>query len=236
MLAEKHQRLCIWLGLALFPSFCIGLMIAGFFVPPAPSMDANAVAQMFEDNRTGIRIGVWILTAASPLLAFFVAALSHQVRCIHGGASPLITAQTVAGACLILEFIFPQMIWQTAAYRVERSPELVQMMLDMGWLMYVGVVGTAIAQMLIMALAIFQDPREQPLIPRWCAYLCCWSAVGVAGGGFCVFVKTGMLAWNGLIAWWLLMVSFFAWMAGLCWQMWLASRRAEAAERAGGVV
>jgi hypothetical protein len=38
-----------------------------------------------------------------------------QLRRIAGPSSPLVTAKTVAGSCLILEFLFPQLAWQTAA-------------------------------------------------------------------------------------------------------------------------
>lgn len=224
---ESNQRLSVWLGLAFAPLLFIGLTVAGFIPPPPPTMDANAVADMFNQNRTSIRIGIWITTAASPLLAFFVASISHMIRQIVGRPSPLITAQTVAGCCLILEFIFPQMVWQACAYRVERMPELVQMLNDVAWLCYMGVVGTAITQMFIVALVILQDNRPEALVPRWVAFLSLWSAVGVAGGSFCIFVKTGPIAWNGLISWWLLAVSFTIWMFVMGHQMLRISRHVE---------
>tara|TARA_B110000503_G_scaffold135852_1_gene217146 strand:- start:414 stop:1118 length:705 start_codon:yes stop_codon:yes gene_type:complete len=220
---ESHQRFCIYAGLIFAPLICAGLMIAGFFVPPLPSMDANAVAAMFAEDRTGIRIGILITTLAAPFLAFYNAALSHQIRRIAGGLTPLATAQTIAGACLLLEFIFPQMLWQAAAYRTDRAPEIVQVLNDVAWLCYVGVDGTAIVQMLVVALAILQDKRSEPLIPRWCGYLSLWSALGIFGGSFCVFVKSGPLAWNGIISWWLLVTAFFIWMLVMSWQMLLAS-------------
>lgn len=224
---ERHQRLCVWAGFAFAPLLVGGLVISGFFTPPSPALGAEAIALMFDQDRTSIRIGIWIATAAAPFLAFYVAALSHLIRQIAQGHTPLITAQTIAGTCLLLEFIFPQMVWQTAAFRPERSVEMVQLLNDVAWLCYVGVVGTAVAQMLILAIAILQDPRAQPLVPRWCAFLCLWCAVGISGGGFCVFVKTGPIAWNGLIAWWLLVVSFFIWMAVMALQMLSVSRRIE---------
>lgn len=224
---ERNQRFCIWAGLMFAPLICIGLIVAGFFIPPAPSLDANAIATLYSENRLSIRIGILITTLAAPFLAFYCAALSHQIRRIAGGPSPLATAQTIAGACLILEFIFPQMVWQAAAYREGTSPELIQIFNDVAWLCYVGVDGTAIVQMLVMAIAILQDTRERPLIPRWCGFLCIWAAVGVVGGSFCMFVKSGLIAWNGIISWWILITAFFIWMIVMTWQMLLASRRVE---------
>lgn len=223
-MTESHQRLCIWVGLLFLPLFWLGLMVAGWFPPPSPNMTAADVARMFSEDRARIRIGVLILTSAAPLLAGYGAALTHQIRRSVGATSPLATAQSLVAACLILEFIFPQMIWQAAAFRGDRDPELVQLCYDIGWLLYIGVVGTAIVQMVLCGLAILLDRRPQPLIPRWAAYVCFWAGLGVAGGSFCVFTQTGPLAWNGLIAFWLLAVAFFVWMLTMSATMLRASR------------
>ncbi|BBY80205.1 hypothetical protein H7I53_15600 [Mycolicibacterium pulveris] len=215
----RHQRLCVWVGLLFLPLFWIGLMVAGWFPPPSPHLTTAEVVEMFTTDRTRLRFGVLILTSAAPLLAFYGAALTHQIKRSVDASSPLATAQTLVAACLILEFIIPQMIWQAGAYRSERDPELIRLCYDIGWLMYIGVVGTAIVQMVLCSIAILQDRRPEPLMPRWIGYLCLWSAVGVAGGSFCVFFQTGPLAWNGLIAFWLLAVAFFAWMVTMSWGM-----------------
>lgn len=226
---EKHQRLCVWVGLLFLPLFWTGLMVAGWFPPPSPNLSADEVMRMFDADRNLIRTGVWILTAAAPLLAFYGTALTHQIR-RSIGASPLARAQTLVAACLILEFIFPQMIWQAAAYRAERAPALVQLCYDIGWLMYIGVVGTAMVQMVLCGIAVISDRRAEPLVPRWVAYVCFWAALGVAGGSFCVYTQTGPIAWNGLIAFWLLAVAFFVWMLTMSWAMLRASRRVESDE------
>jgi hypothetical protein len=221
---EAHQRLCVRLGLVFLPLFWLGLMVAGWFPPPRPNLTVVEVEQMFAQDRTRIRIGVLILTSAAPLLAFYGAALTHQIRRSLGEASPLATAQSLVAACLILEFIFPQMIWQAGAYRGGRNPDLVQLCYDMGWLMYIGVVGTAMVQMVLCGVAILQDRRDEPLVPRWVGFACFWSAIGVAGGSFCVFFQRGPVAWNGLIAFWLLAVAFFVWMLTMSWAMLRCSR------------
>lgn len=228
-MTERHQRLCVWAGIGFAPIFAIGFaLVAGFVPPPSPSMSAAAVKRMFVEDRDRIRVGIWIATAAAPLLAFFVAALTHQTRRIAGRDSPLATAQLIVGSCLILEFLFPQLVWQTAAYRADRSAESIQMLNDLAWLPYVGIVGTAIAQMLIITIVVLQDPRSRPLLPRWSAYLNVWAALGVASGSLVVFTKTGPLAWNGLLAWYLLCVAFFTWMVTMTVLMLRASHRVEA--------
>jgi hypothetical protein len=224
--SAAHQRACVWLGLAFFPLFALGLLVAGWLPPPSPHTTAVEVARMYAEHRARIRVGVWILTAAAPLLAFYGAALSYHIRRTLG-PSPLVTAQSLAAACLILEFIFPQLIWQAAAFRSDRDPALVLLFHDVGWLLYMGVVGTAMVQMAICAVAIFSDRRPNPLIPRWAAYVCAWTTLGVAGGSFCVFTQTGPVAWNGIIAFWLLAVSFFIWMVTMSTFMIASTRRTD---------
>jgi hypothetical protein len=227
---EHHQRICIWAGIAFAPIFLVGFaLVAGFIPPPSPGMTAQEVAYLFANERGRIRLGIWIATAAAPFLAFFVAALTHQIRRIAGPDSPLATAQLIAGSCLILEFLFPQLAWQTAAYRPERSAESIQLLNDLAWLPYVGIVGTAMAQMAIIAYVVLADRSPRPLLPRWSAYLSIWAALGVASGSLVVFVHSGPLAWNGFVAWYLLCVAFFAWMVAMTWLMLRASRVAEKA-------
>lgn len=83
------------------------------------------------------------------------------------------------------------------------------------------------AQMFIVAVVIFLDRRPEPLLPRWAAYLNIWAAFGVAAGSFVPFAKTGPVAWNGILAWYLLCVSFFIWMVTMAWLMLRSSRAGE---------
>ena len=104
------------------------------------------------------------------------------------------------------------------------------MLNDLAWLPYVGIVGTAMVQMAIIAIVVFQDRRPQPLLPRWSAYLNIWTMLGVAPGSFVVFVHNGPVAWNGILACGVLCVSFFVWMVAMTWLMLRASHIAERAE------
>jgi hypothetical protein len=224
-MTERQQRFCIWAGVGFAPIFFTGFwVVAQFIPPPAPSRGAASITRMFAEDRDRIRIGLWITTGASPLLAFYVAAITHQIRRICGPGSPVATAQAIAGCCIILEFIFPLLVWQTAAYRADRSPDLVLMLNDLAWLPFVGIVGTFIAQTVCVAYAVFTDRSDDPLLPRWVAYLSIWAALGVASGSLVVFTQHGPFAWNGILAWWLLVVAFFIWFVAMAWLMLRATR------------
>jgi hypothetical protein len=56
-------------------------------------------------------------------------------------------------------------------------------------------------------------------MPRWVGYANLWAALGIAPASFVVFFHTGPLAWNGVLAWWLVLVDFFAWMCVMAYAL-----------------
>ncbi len=62
-----------------------------------------------------------------------------------------------------------------------------------------------------MGHAIMSVQHEQPIFPRWVGYFNIWVAVLFIPGGLLTFFKTGPVAWNGLLAFWMPVVVFFAW-------------------------
>lgn len=53
------------------------------------------------------------------------------------------------------------------------------------------------------------------MFPRWLGYLNFWCAFLFMPGGLVVFFKDGPFAWNGIIAWWLLLVAFGVWVVSM---------------------
>lgn len=211
--SASNQRLCLWLGMAMMPLFFLGFgVLAGFIPPPSPAADPVAIARTYEEDRTAFRIGMLIATAAAALLTFFFAVIAAQMGRIEGPVRALTYVQVIAGACTVLEFILPPLIWQTAAFRAERDPATVQMLNDLAWLPFLGITGTLIAQQLAIAVAALRDPRPDPVFPRWSAYVNLLTALGIVPASFIMFFKTGPLAWDGALAWWLVLVDYFAWM------------------------
>ncbi|ORV54567.1 hypothetical protein AWC05_18425 [Mycobacterium florentinum] len=207
--------------------FCCGFAIAGFIPPPAPGLSAREVAALYAEHHMRIRFGLLIATLGSAVLAVWVAVIGVQMRRIEGRQSVLAFAQMVAGACLILEFLFPLLVWQTAAYRNDRDPAIVQTLNDLGWLPFLGIACTAVLQGVVIGVLILRDKRQDPLFPRWGGYFNIWVVLMFAPASCVVLFHDGPLAWNGLISWWLALVTFFAWMLGLTWMLLRAINRQE---------
>lgn len=206
------QRALVWCGPVFVVLFLIGFGgLVGWIPPRAPSETPEQIAAIFRADTDRIRFGLVLTSLCSALLLPYFAVLSTQMKRMEGRHSPLAYLQMTAGALAVIEFIFPVMIWQTAAFRPERSAELLGMLHDLGWLPFLGIVSTAVVQGIAIGVAVLQDRAAEPVFPRWAGYFNIWVILMLLPGGVIVFFKSGPLAWNGLFAWWLVLIAYFLW-------------------------
>lgn len=209
----------------------IGMAVFARFVPPpSPLLTADQIGAIYAEKTTGIRVGMVIMASGASLLAPFIAMITVQMKRIEGARSPLSYIQLALGALTVLEFIIPAFISLAATFRPERSPEITQALNDLCWLMFVGVVSTAILQNLAIAVAIFCDDSDHPVFPRWAAYFNLWAALLFTPGTVVVFFKTGPLAWNGVFTWWIPLSMFVGWIGVMTWLLLSAIGRDDVAD------
>jgi hypothetical protein len=190
------------------------VLLARFIPPPAPSKTATQVLETYRGHTTELRLGLVISMFACALLVPFCAVIQQQMRRISAARSALASTQMASAALLSLEFILPLMVWQTAAYRLDHTAaEIVRVLNDMGWIMFVGVISSACVQFASIGIAILVDERTQPVFPRWAGYFNLWVTLLVSPAGIIVFFKHGPFAWNGLISFFVPLATFGAWIA-----------------------
>jgi len=207
------QKLCAWTGLPMIAIWLIGFGVcAGFVPPPSPSDTAQEVASMYRDNPDGIRVGLVLTAIGSALLAPFVAVISVQLKRIEGRSSPLTYAQLALGATLPVVFIIPIMFMEAATFRLDRPVAEIQSLNDVGWIMFIAIVTPAALELALIGVAILGDRRPKPVFPRWAGYYNLWIALLLLPGMATVFVKSGPLAWNGVLAWWVPLSGFGSWL------------------------
>jgi hypothetical protein len=207
------HKFCAWSGVLLGVIMVLGfILLAGFVPTRSPSQSAAETAQFILDNRDRIRWGLILTMAAAALLMPFYTEITLQMRRIEGRYPALALIQFGLGTLLILEFIYLLFFWQTATYRVERSPELIQLLNDMAWIPFVGLSSTVIGGVAAFGIAILLDRRPQPVFPRWLGYFNLWCALMFTPGTFNVFFQDGPLAWNGILAWYLPLTVFGIWL------------------------
>jgi hypothetical protein len=207
------HKFCAWSGVYLLIIMAIGfVLLAGYIPTRSPGQSAAETAQFLLDNRDRIRWGMILTMFSAALLQPLYTEIALQMQRIEGRYPALALIQFGLGTLLVLEFIYLIFFWQTAIYRVERSPELIQLLNDMAWIPFVGLSSTVVLGVAVFGIAILLDRRAQPVFPRWLGYFNLWCALMFTPGTFNVFFHSGPLAWNGIIAWYLPVAVFAIWL------------------------
>ncbi len=207
------HKFCAWSGALCLITMAIGfVLMAGFIPTRSPSQSAAETSQWILENRDMIRWGMILTMFSAGLLQPFYTEITLQMRRIEGRYPALALIQFGLGTLLVLEFIYLVFFWQTATYRVDRAPELIQLLNDMAWIPFVGLSSTVVLGTAVFGIAILLDRRPQPVFPRWLGYFNLWAALMFTPGTFNVFFQDGPLAWNGIIAWYLPVAVFAIWL------------------------
>lgn len=212
-MSKSIQRACAWSGPVAVVFWLVGFWVfAGLIPPPSPEDSAKEIAGLYRDDTNWLRFGLALTLIGSALLGAFVAAISVQLKRIEGSRSPMTYLQLAFGALLVLEFVYPVMMMGAAAYRPDRSEDIVQAINDVAWMLFVGVVSTFCVQLIAIGVCILSDQRSHPIFPRWVGYFHLLVAGTFVAGDFLMFFKTGPVAWNGLFSWWIPVATFGAWL------------------------
>jgi hypothetical protein len=111
--------------------------------------------------------------------------------------------------------------WTVMAFRAE-DPSIVQAFNDLGFFLFLYTWPPFGIFMVIIAVAIFRNVNPQNIFPRWVAYYNIYAAIGMAPASFMGLFKTGPLAYNGILAFWVVAVDFFVWMVVMSMVMFKA--------------
>jgi hypothetical protein len=220
------MRICVWTGLALVLMTGIGFAWLMHLVPPPSPQDSKLHdLRWVQAHHTSILIGAalctffwsfWV-TWAAPILLYIrrmerVPLLTFASLANVGGGAAVITTIAVA--------------WTVMGYRAVDATT-VQTFLDFGWFLFLYTWPPFGILMVIIAVAIFRDVNPVPTFPRWVAYYNLYAAFAMAPASFMGLFKTGPLAYNGVLAFWLVAIDFFVWMVVMSIMMFKVIRRDE---------
>lgn len=209
------QRIGILCGWGFVTLFGVGFILAGFIPPPSPSLGADDVAALYQANPTRIQIGMVIVMFGAALMVPFVAVISVQMRRMTGLSRVPYLLQLGAGSAGCLLLLLPPMLIAIAAFRPERDREILFLLHDVSWLMFLTPFPLAFVQNVAIATGIFLDKSPRPVFPRWVAYLNIWVALSFAPGATAFFFKSGPFAWNGVFVYWIPVAAAFIWYASM---------------------
>lgn len=213
------QKFCVWTGILGGLFIFIGLVpLLGFMPAPKPSADAATIAAMYRSNQTGAVLGATFMLSGFAFVVPFYAVISYHIEAMTGPNCPLARAQM---ALCIMALTMPGVVgstaWLTAAYRVERPDETIQMLNDFGWIIIFTPVIAGLLQVMMLGIAVFRDKQAVPSFPRWFGWFNIWVGVSFLPAGLLGLFKAGPFAWNGLFAYWLGLVAFGIWFTVTAW-------------------
>jgi membrane protein YdbS with pleckstrin-like domain len=210
----RAERLCIWSIVPFVVVYLVGFVgFAHFIPPPSPAISSAAVVALYAGNRLGIEIGQLIALVSSAFMLVWPAAVSAQMARIEQGPLPMLSLmQYGAAVVLALLFMLCSLIWSIAAYRADANPDIVRTLQDSGWLVFVMAYPEYLVQLGCIAAVGLADRRQHRFLPPWACYATLLTALAGIAGGFSIFCTRGPFAWNGILGFWLPVITFLCWM------------------------
>lgn len=207
----RTQTIGLWAGLCAGVVVLVGFFVfPGFFPPMSPNMAADDVAAFYRDNAALVRTTMiaWNLCGIMvlPFFMVIVVQMKRMATQSHVLAYCYLTA-VVSGATI---FALADIFFLVAAFRPDRSPELVQLLNDMAWIVFVAPVGMLVAQNLLLATAIYLDDASRPVFPRWAGHVAVVTGLAMAPAVCAAVFSSGPLAWDGAVSFWLRNAAFVA--------------------------
>lgn len=205
--SRAFQYACIYSAVPLVACSLAGLLAPGFLPPLPPSWSAEQVANHYRDHERGVQAGAALLVWGSFFYLAFSVALFNQMQRIPNLHYAVKALQLVAGAVSATFFLWAGLIMALANYRLERNVETTQVLNDLLWFLLVMATPTFVAQYLVFAYSIFVDDSAKQNFPKWMGILNMITAVLFFPPAVAVHVvKTGPLAWDGAVSFWLPLV------------------------------
>lgn len=188
-------------------------LFPGFNPPMSPTMTAEQVAAFYRDPahipqiRYSMILFNWFGVCLVPILAL----IALQIRRMAHRTPIFSYAMLACAAGGPTLFLVANVCWLLAAFRPERSPELTQLLNDLGWVTFTILVPFLIGQCVILALAIYFDDPARPVFNRWVAYFNLLVAAALVPAAFVGVSLTGPLAWDGFLSFWVKNVAIAVW-------------------------
>lgn len=228
----RYVRLCAWGGpVILAGSLIFWGVIPGNIPPYSAALDAETFAAHYAAASYAIRFGMVVMLALSTAYFMWGVAIAKVMEKVERDNDVLSRLQQ--GGALFTTIItgFPCWIWLTAAFRPETlDPEIVQLLYDMGWFLFVGAWSLTSLQMIAIGACFLGDDRAEPLLPRWASWFCIYAGFSFLVELALPFFKSGPFSRNGSVNFWLEFAIFFSFISLVSYYIFKAIPRLEREE------
>jgi len=213
-MTARSQRILLWWGLTFMVVY--GLVWWGLFhmmPPPSAKWTANEIARFYVHNGSEIKIGATIAGWTSGFMVPIAVVVAIQIA-RHEDGKPVWASLALAGGALMsIPLMLPPIFWGVAAFTPTRAPDVTAIMHELAMLTFVTTDQYYIFMWVAIAfVALLPNTVAYTPFPRWFGYYTAWTALMFEAGAIAFLTRSGPFAWNGLLAFWSPVVTFFAWM------------------------
>ena len=199
----KRELWFVWYSTVAFYS----LYSVVFFVltrtqpPGRPWLTPEQTVGWFADRHWGLLVGFALIFVLGGFSATSIALITYSIRRMSVSRAYAYSYLILYAIAAIPGFLFICVAMTVGAMRPERDPTLMHWLYDFGFLSFSGTMGVFLVGSLIWMAAILLD--KNGVFPRWFGYLnLCNALTEVVIAPSWIFQR-GVLAWNGVIAWWI---------------------------------
>jgi hypothetical protein len=201
----------------------VGLLVGGYFPPPAAHLTAQEIADFYRHDTNVIRTGLMVASLGFAMWAPLTAAITHHMLRIRPRQNVLAYLQLSAGSAGFVFLIAPLLVLSAAAFRPERDPQITQAVHDLGWILFFMPLAPFLVQSVATGLAILFDAAPRPVFPRWVGYLNLLEAFLFIPIVLLTYFKDGPFAYQGLLVFWVPFIIYFVWLGVMALMIWRAA-------------
>ncbi len=206
----KSEIACAWSGIAFCVVWGLGMAVIARYLPPtAPSLGAQEIAALYEQNRNLIRTGAIVMFIGNGFYLSFTAIVSIVMW--RAGYQLWAAVQLLGGGIGAMAPFVSTMFWTAAAFRPDRDPQVILALNDVAWLFAIMFTVPVFFQYLSVGIVGLMGKGDDAPWPRWVGYLSIWLAVVQQPAPLLTYFKTGPFAWDGLFGFWIPAMAFFTW-------------------------
>lgn len=217
-LADRRQAATVaTLGMVFVcGAWFFGLVFVGrlAFPVPDPTAGSEQIAQFYLDHQANILIACFLILCGTALLGPWGAVIAAMTRRTESGLPIWTYTQIACTAFAVFDLSMAAMFWALAAYRAgDQHADITQMLNDVAWFFALIPFQPYTVWLIAIAVPILRSKPDSviPTLPRWSAYLSLLAGFIFVLDGLMMFFKTGPLAYDGFLAFYVPYIMFGWW-------------------------
>ena len=204
----RAEMMLAWIALVSFYQ----LYTVIFFVmtrtqpPPKPWWNAEQIVEWFTQYQTGIKYGFALCFLSAGLTACQNALIGYSMRRMSVSRAFGYSYIAIYSTATYPGMLLAAVSFAVGAMRLDRDPELMMLIYDMGLLSFQGTMGIFLIGSLVWMAAVLLDKNN--VFPKWFGYFCLCNAFTEFVIVTIWFTHDGPFAWNGATSFWIALVVF----------------------------